>query len=221
MSGGSILSPSAAGLRRTVPTREGGATEPKPPVCAKLRTCATSPDLTMQIARFPMALLALLFLGACATTPQPLPFDLVGKGTTAHRGLFKPADGSIEARINGKVYTGFYVTSVSTARSTSVGVGMGYGRYGYRGYGYGAFPSETWTTISNNSGKAYLQSADGDKLNCDFIFEGRRLLGECRSPDNGAVYQMVANQAVADSQAAPAGAAPAPATPAPPAPAAR
>lgn len=174
----------------------------------------------MQIARFPLAVLAVLLLGACATTPQPLPFDLVGKGTAAHRGLFKPADGSIEARINGKVYTGFYVTSVSTARSTSVGIGMGmgYGRYGYRGYG--AFPSETWTTVSNNSGKAYLQSADGDKLNCDFIYEGRRLLGECRSPDNGAVYQMVANQAVANPQPTADSAKPAPAPAAPPPPAA-
>lgn len=174
----------------------------------------------MQLARPPLALLALLLLGACATTPQPLPFDLVGKGATAHRGLFKPADGSIEARINGKVYTGFYVTSVSTARSTSVGVGMGYGSFGRRGYGaYGAFPQETWTTISNNSGKAYLQSADGDKLNCDFIYEGRRLLGECRSPDNGAVYQMVANQAVANPPPATEGGTPAPTAPAPPPPA--
>jgi hypothetical protein len=61
-------------------------------------------------------------------------------------------------------------------------------------------PSETWTTVSNNSGKAFLQSADGDKLHCDFMYEGRRLLGECRSPDSGAVYQMVANQAVSNPQ---------------------
>lgn len=201
---------------------EGGLRGTKTAHLCQTACCSHFSDLTMQLARFPMALLALLLLGACATTPQPLPFDLVGKGTVAHRGLFKPADGSIEARINGKVYTGFYVTSVSTARSSSIGVGMGYGRYGYRGYGaYGAFPQETWTTISNNSGKAYLQSADGDKLNCEFIYEGRRLLGECRSPDSGAVYQMVANQAVAAPQAAPENATPAPATPAPPPPASK
>jgi hypothetical protein len=163
-----------------------------------------------------------LALAGCATTPQPLPFDLVGKGSTIHRGLFRPADGSVDVRINNKVYTGFYVTSVSTARSTNIGFGMGYGGYGRYGYGmYGAYPSETWTTVSNNTGKAYLQSADGDKLNCDFMYEGRRLLGECRSPDTGAVYQMVANQAVTNpppadaSSPAPAAAAPAP----PPAPA--
>ena len=173
----------------------------------------------MQISRFPLALLSALLLGACATTPQPLPFDLVGKGATVHRGLFKPADGSIEARINGKVYTGFYVTSVSTARSTSVGVGLGYGNFGRRGYGaYGAFPSETWTTISNNNGKAYLQSADGDKLNCDFIYEGRRLLGECRSLDDSAVYQMVANQVAANPQPAADGSTTAPAAPVAPSP---
>lgn len=156
-------------------------------------------------------------LAGCATTPQPLPFDLVGKGNTVYRGLFKPADASIDVRINDKVYTGFYVTSVSTARSSTMGFGVGYGGYGGR-YGFGmagAYPSETWTTVSNNSGKAYLQSADGDKLNCDFMYEGRRLLGECRSPDSGVVYQMVANQAV--SNPAPANApAPAAATPATP-----
>lgn len=147
---------------------------------------------------------ALLMLAGCATTPQPLPFDLVGKGSSVHRGLFKPADASIEVRIGNKIYTGFYVTSFSTARSTTMGLGMGYGSYGRYGYGaYGAYPAETWTTVSNNSGKAYLQSADGDKLSCDFMYEGRRLLGECRSPDNDLVYQMVANPAVADPQPAP------------------
>jgi hypothetical protein len=168
----------------------------------------------------PFAVIAAVLLAGCATTPQPLPFDLVGKGSTVHRGLFKPADGSIDVRINNKVYTGFYVTSVSTARSTNMGFGVGYGGYGRYGYGmYGAYPSETWTTVSNNTGKAYLQSADGDKLNCDFMYEGRRLLGECRSPDTGAVYQMVANQAVANQQPANGAAATPPAAPAPPAPA--
>ena len=164
-----------------------------------------------------LPLVATLAMAGCATAPQPLPFDLVGKGNVVHRGLFKPADGSIDVRINNKVYTGFYVTSVSTARSTTMGFGLGYGSYGRYGYGaYGAYPSETWTTVSNNSGKAFLQSADGDKLNCDFMYEGRRLLGECRSPDNGVVYQMVANEAVVNPQPADKTA---PAVAAPPAPA--
>ncbi|HWT54964.1 MAG TPA: hypothetical protein VN066_09145 [Rhodocyclaceae bacterium] len=151
---------------------------------------------------FPITVL--LALAGCATAPQPLPFDLVGKGNNVHRGLFKPADGSIEVRVGNKVYTGFYVISASTARSTTMGFGLGYGSYGRYGYGaYGAYPSETWTTVSNNSGKAYLQSADGDKLNCDFMYEGRRLLGECRSMDSDVVYQMVANPAVAVAQPAP------------------
>jgi hypothetical protein len=154
---------------------------------------------------------AILLLAGCATTPQPLPFDLLDKGNVVHRGLFKPADGSMEVRINNKVYTGFYVTSTSTARSTNMGFGVGYGGFGRYGYGmYGAYPSETWTTVSNNSGKAHLQNAEGDRLNCDFMFEGRRLLGECRSPQ-GAVYQMVANQAVSNPQ--PANPPPAPAAP--------
>jgi|GEM_PF-1987561 len=170
-----------------------------------------------KLARLTLPFAAAALLSACATTPQPLPFDLVGKGNNVHRGIFKPADASVEVRINNKVYTGFYVTSVTTARSSSIGFGVGYGGYGRYGYGMaGAYPSETWTTVNNNTGKAYLQSADGDKLNCDFMYEGRRLLGECRSPDTGAVYQMVANQAVTNPP--PANGA-APATPAPPPPA--
>jgi hypothetical protein len=159
---------------------------------------------------------AVLILAGCATTPQPLPFDLLGKGNTVYRGLFKPADSSIEVRINNKVYTGFYVTSTTTARSSTIGMGVGYGSYGrYGGYGmFGAYPSETWTTINNNTGKAYLQNSDGDKLNCDFMFEGRRLLGECRSAESGATYQMVANQAVTNPAPANGAAAPIPPQPA-------
>ena len=156
-----------------------------------------------------------LLLAGCATTPQPMPFDLVGKGNTVYRGLFKPADSSVDVRINNKVYTGFYVTSVTTARSSSIGVGVGYGGYGrYSGYGMYGAPSETWTTINNNTGKAYLQSADGDKLNCDFMYQGRRLLGECRS-ESGATYQMVANEAVTNPQPANVVAPAAPPAPAP------
>lgn len=142
-----------------------------------------------------------LLLAACATPPPPRPFSLIDKSNVVHRGVFKPADGSMEVRINNKVYTGFYVTSTSTAHSTEVGFGA-FGGFGRRGYGaFGAFPSETYTVVSNNSGKAYLQSADGDRLNCDFMFEGPRLLGECRSPQ-GTVYQMVANQAEGQGDAA-------------------
>ena len=174
-------------------------------------------SLMLKTFRLAIPLAAAALLSACATTPQPLPFDLVGKGNTVHRGLFKPADSSVEVRINNKVYTGFYVTSVSTARSSTIGFGVGYGSYGrYGGYGMaGAYPSETWTTVSNNTGKVYLQSADGDKLNCDFMYQGRRLLGECRSPDNGTVYQMVANEVVANPPAANGAATPAPPPPAP------
>ncbi len=148
-------------------------------------------------------LTAALLLSACATTPpQPLPFDLVDKSNIAHRGLFKQADSSIEVRIADKVYTGFYVISSSTARSTDFGFGVGFGGYGRYGYGgYGAYPTERWTVISNNNGRAHMQNADGDRLNCEFLFEGRRLVGECRSPQ-GAVYQMVANQAVSNPPAA-------------------
>ena len=161
-----------------------------------------------------------LLLTGCATTPEPMAFDLLGKGNTVYRGLFKPADNTVEVRINNKVYTGFYVTSTTTAHSTSLGVGVGYGSYGrYGGYGmYGAYPTDTWTTISNNTGKAYLQNGDGDKLNCDFMYEGRRLLGECRSVENGAVYQMVANQIVTNPPPATGAAPAANSPPAPPAP---
>ena len=173
------------------------------PNCHQFDRIDFQKDIMTCASRLLAPVAAALLLTACATTPQPLPFDLVDKANVPHRGLFKPADNSIEVRVVDKVYKGFYVISSSTARSTEVGFGVGFGGYGRYGYsGYGAYPSERWTVISNNNGRAHLQNAEGDRLNCEFMFEGRRLLGECRSPQ-GAVYQMVANQAVANPTPAP------------------
>jgi hypothetical protein len=49
------------------------------------------------------------------------------------------------------------------------------------------------------------------------MYEGRRLLGECRSIETGATYQMIANQAVANAPPADGAAPTAPTPPAPPA----
>lgn len=130
------------------------------------------------------------WLVGCATTPpQPLPFELVGKGNAQYQGQFNPADRSIDVTIGKKLYTGFYVTSVTTSRSTD----MGYPGFRPYGYGMGGWPRDIWTTTSNNTGKAYLKAADGDSLTCDFMFEGARLLGECQSVQGDTKYQMVAD----------------------------
>lgn len=141
--------------------------------------------------------LMLAMLGGCATTVQPLPFQLVDPGNQAHSGTFNPNDQSIAVTVGKRTYTGFYVLASSTAQSTSFGFGFGMATRG--AYGAYGFPSERWTTINGNNGRAALQSQDGERLNCEFMFEGRRLVGECRSPQ-GAVYQMVAR---AETPAAP------------------
>lgn len=131
-----------------------------------------------------------LALVACAA-PQPVPFDLVDRNNTAHRGVFDSYDQSMRVRIGDKEYRGFYITETGVANTSGFSIGIGsWGRYGGA---YGAFPYDRHTTYSNNTARAHLKSADGEQLNCQFVFEYRRAVGECRSPQ-GETYQLVADQ---------------------------
>jgi hypothetical protein len=46
---------------------------------------------------------------------------------------------------------------------------------------------------SSNSARAHLTADDGQQLSCEFVFESRRAIGECRSPA-GAVFQLIADE---------------------------
>ncbi len=121
------------------------------------------------------ATLGLLLLAGCAPM-QPIPFQLLERGQT-YQGTFQPGERRLDAQIGDKHYSGFYILESGTAYSQ--------GWWPRRG-----FPSDTVTTYTTNSARATLTAPDGDRLFCEFVFEGSRALGECKSLD-GKAYRLL------------------------------
>ena len=125
-------------------------------------------------------------LGACAlalalagcAAPQPLPFQLVDPASKVHRGTLFPQTGRIEVVVDGQMYSGIYIVATGFAISHP----MLWGPY---------FFHDTVTTYTSNSARAHLTAEGGRRLSCEFLIDGPRAVGECRSPE-GTVYQMVA-----------------------------
>ncbi|MDO8346928.1 MAG: hypothetical protein Q7S85_03440 [Rugosibacter sp.] len=124
------------------------------------------------------SLFALSLAGGCAA-PQPLPFRLVDSGTEVQNGAFFPDSQRLEARVDGELYSGFYIVATSVAYSQT----LDSRRF---------FPRDTITTVTSNSARAHLVSTEGRQMNCEILFEARRALGECRTPA-GKVYQLIAD----------------------------
>jgi hypothetical protein len=121
---------------------------------------------------------ALLAAGGCAA-PQPVPFQLVDAATRIQRGLIFTDSQRIEATVDDRLFSGFYIVATGSAFSQSL-------------MGRRFWPRETVTTFSSNSARAQLTAAGGQQLSCEFLFEDRRALGECRTPA-GAVFQLIAD----------------------------
>ncbi|MBI3523140.1 MAG: hypothetical protein HY066_01215 [Betaproteobacteria bacterium] len=119
-----------------------------------------------------------VLLAGCAA-PLPVPFQLVDASSNILRGTLFPDNQRIEANIDGHQYSGFYITAGGNVISHTMP-----GRWFY--------PSDTITTYSSNSARAYLVSDDGKRLSCEFLLESRHAVGECRSAA-GAKYQLVAD----------------------------
>ena len=116
-----------------------------------------------------LAGLAVMCLSACATLqPVPYPFELVGP-KASFIGKLYPGSRTMEVSIAGKAFSGYYIQSVS--RSVSDGLLF------RRGMMDGVV-----TTTFDNSARGVMSSQDGERLFCDFLFEGSRLLGECKRP---------------------------------------
>ncbi len=122
-----------------------------------------------------LALVPVLVAG-CAT-PQPVPFQLVDSESRIQTGTIFPEGQRIEATIDGQLYKGFYIAANGMAYSQSHG---------------SLHLSTTVTHFSSNSVRAQLASDKGQRLNCEFLFESGRAVGECRSPA-GAIFQLVAD----------------------------
>lgn len=114
----------------------------------------------------------------CAT-PQPVPFQLIGPSSAVQKGAIFPDRQSIEVTIDGQQYKGFYLVAAGAAYSES-----------YGGWRHG--PNQSVTTYSSNSARAHLSSDKGQRLNCEFLLEGMRAIGECRTPA-GVTYQLSAD----------------------------
>lgn len=123
-----------------------------------------------------------LFLVAAATgcaAPKPLPFQLVDSESRVQKGMLFPGRQLIEAKVDGQLYKGFYIFASGEAYSETFG-------------GWRSFPRDTQTVFSSNSARAQLVSDKGQRLSCEFLFESRRAIGECRSP-SGTVFQLIAD----------------------------
>lgn len=124
-------------------------------------------------------------LAGCAAQ-APIPLQLVDAGSNIQRGVLSPDSQRIEVTIDGHVFSGFYLVASGAAVSHF---------FPARRY----FPGETVTTYYSNSARAHLTADNGQHLNCEFLFERRRALGECRSPA-GAVSQLIAEDAPVESK---------------------
>jgi len=120
---------------------------------------------------------ATLIVQGCAS---PLPFQLVDAHARVAQGILYPGDGHIEANVDGVVFSGFFIFASGSAVSQTFG-----GRWG--------LPRETETTYESNSARAHLAAADGRSLDCQFLLQGRRALGECRTPQ-GTTFQLIAGE---------------------------
>lgn len=124
-----------------------------------------------------------LLLGACATTPAaPTGFRLIDENNTIHEGALWADSRLIEVTLGESRYRGFYIVATSMATVDT-----------WPSFRHG-FPRESVAIVNGNTAKAHLSSDNGEHLNCDLIFQGKRIIGECKSPQ-GKTYQLVAGDA--------------------------
>ena len=119
----------------------------------------------------------LLLAGGCAT--PPVPFQLLDSTSNVQSGVIFPDSERIEVTVDGVLFNGFYIVESGAAVSQTL-------------TGRRFMPSDTVTTFSSNSARAHLMAENGQQLSCEFLFEGRRAVGECRTPA-GAVFELKAD----------------------------
>ena len=123
--------------------------------------------------------LVVVVAGGCAAN-LPVPFQLVGSDSKIQLGTLYPDNQRIEVTVNGHVFSGYYIVASGSAISQSAA-------------GRRHFPDTTVTTYYTNSARAHLTADNKQQLNCEFLLDYRRAIGECRSPA-GVVYQLNAEE---------------------------
>ena len=117
-------------------------------------------------------------VSGCVSLP-PVPFQLVDSESKIQRGTIFQDGQRIEVTIDGQLFTGFYLFASGAAISQSMS-----GRHFY--------PGDIVTNYYSNSARAHLTSDNGQQLNCEFLFESKRAIGQCRTPA-GVVFQLSAD----------------------------
>jgi hypothetical protein len=97
-------------------------------------------------------------------------------------GTLYPDSQRIEVTVDGHLFTGFYIFESGSAISQTIS-------------GRRHLPSDTITNYYSNSARAHLVSDDGHQLNCEFLYEARRAIGDCKSP-SGTVFQLDADDSI-------------------------
>lgn len=132
-----------------------------------------------------ITLFVVVVAGGCAA-PIPVPFQLVDSSSRVQSGTLYPDSQRIEVTVDGHLFNGFFIIASGSAISQTVS-------------GRRFLPSDTVTSYSSNSARAHLTSDNGQQLNCEFLYERRRAVGECRSP-SGAIYQLSADDNVSNTR---------------------
>lgn len=114
-----------------------------------------------------------LFLAGCGGS-----LNLIESDGTTHIGKFDSVTKTLEVDVNGKLYSGHYITNSGMGTVT----GWTYG---------GATPTYTTgqTYYGGNQGRAILRSVDGDTIQCEFSYQGMSAIGQCQDAD-GKRYQL-------------------------------
>jgi hypothetical protein len=120
------------------------------------------------------------------SAPLPVPFQLVDSSNKVQFGTLFPDTQQIQVMVNGHLFNGFFIVAGGGAVSQTLS-------------GRRYLPSESVTTYSSNSARAHLTADNGQQLNCEFLYELRRAIGECRSPA-GVVFQLTADDNVSKSK---------------------
>ena len=126
-------------------------------------------------------LVALIALLAGCAAPVPVPFQVIDSNNVVYQGIFGADNQSVEVRIGDTLYQGFYIVS-SSIQNTTTWVGR-----------FGQIPRESISVASSNNALAHLVATDGQRLTCEFLFQGARAIGQCMSPQ-GKTYQLVADR---------------------------
>lgn len=134
--------------------------------------------------RFASAVLVAVFAG-CAAPIQltDAKIKLIDSKGVAHPGEYNPMSQTVTATVDGKVFTGHYITNQSAGFYQGSGVAFSGGHVG----------SSVTTGTSYNagdSGRAILTAQDGGVLTCGFNYDAVKVIGTCHS-NTGERYHLV------------------------------